>query len=144
MLRRLLALVLLLAIAVPLLLPYAWSLANPAAWKVWSESWRLGELFANSAALAGITCLFAVPLGILCASGLLTPTRRPTALLFALGLAIPLPILTIAGAIFGSSGAGPWNPFASGLLAAAFVHIWAAVPWVVWIVGPALLFTDPV
>src|SRR5438105_2031808 len=103
MLRRLLLAFILMAIFVPLALPYITAMGTPAAWGVWQEGSRIADLFFNSVALAGLTCVVAVPIGVALAMCSLVSRQRSTALIFALGLAIPLPILTVSGTILGSN-----------------------------------------
>ncbi|MFL5330543.1 MAG: hypothetical protein ACJ8C4_16700 [Gemmataceae bacterium] len=142
MIRKVLTGALLAALVFPVLIPYAWAVYYPAAWHVWAEGGRLLELLGNSVALAGLTCLIAVPLGTIFALSFLSPLRSLVSALFALAIIIPLPLLTISGTIVGRSGPGPWNPFSTGLFSATIVHVWFAVPWVVWIVGASLVRED--
>jgi iron(III) transport system permease protein len=117
---------------------------------LWQLDPRVGHLWLNSARLASLTCLFALPFGTLLAAAIFksdVPGRRVAALLLVGMLFVPLYLVTGAwDAGFGIQG---WHtlstnphlahePWLAGWRAAVWVHALAAVPWVVLIVGASL------
>ena len=117
---------------------------------LWHLDPRVGRLWLNSARLASLTCLIALPLGTLLAAAIFksdVPGRRAAALLLVGMLFVPLYLVTGAwDAGFGIQG---WHtlstnphlahePWLAGWRAAVWVHALAAVPWVVLIVGASL------
>jgi iron(III) transport system permease protein len=117
---------------------------------LWLLDPRVGRLWLNSARLASLTCLIALPLGTLLAAAIFksdVPGRRVAALLLVGMLFVPLYLVTGAwDAGFGIQG---WHtlstnphlahePWLAGWRAAVWVHALAAVPWVVLIVGASL------
>jgi iron(III) transport system permease protein len=135
---------------------------GPAAWlllislfllilaTLWHLDPRVGRLWLNSARLASLTCLIALPFGTLLAAAIFktnVPGARAAALLLVGMLFVPLYLVTGAwDAGFGIQG---WHtlstnphlahePWLAGWRAAVWVHALAAVPWVVLIVGASL------
>lgn len=117
---------------------------------LWHLDPRVGRLWLNSARLASLTCLIALPLGTLLAAAIFksdVPGRRIAALILVGMLFVPLYLVTGAwDAGFGIQG---WHtlstnphlahePWLAGWRAAIWVHALAAVPWVVLIVGASL------
>ena len=117
---------------------------------LWHLDPRVGRLWLNSARLAALTCLIALPFGTLLAAAIFksdVPGRRVAALLLVGMLFVPLYLVTGAwDAGFGIQG---WHtlstdphlahePWLAGWRAAVWVHALAAVPWVVLIVGAGL------
>jgi iron(III) transport system permease protein len=117
---------------------------------LWQLDPRVGRLWFNSARLASLTCLIALPFGTLLAAAIFksdVPGRRVAALLLVGMLFVPLYLVTGAwDAGFGIQG---WHtlstnphlahePWLAGWRAAVWVHSLAAVPWVVLIVGASL------
>ena len=117
---------------------------------LWHLDPRVGRLWLNSARLASLTCLIALPFGTLLAAAIFKsdiPGRRVAALLLVGMLFVPLYLVTGAwDAGFGIQG---WHtlstnphlahePWLAGWRAAVWVHALAAVPWVVLIVGASL------
>jgi iron(III) transport system permease protein len=117
---------------------------------LWQLDPRVGRLWLNSARLASLTCLIALPLGTLLAAAIFksdVPGRRTAGLLLVGMLFVPLYLVTGAwDAGFGIQG---WHtlstnphlahePWLAGWRAAVWVHALAAVPWVVLIVGASL------
>src|SRR3954468_16072074 len=117
---------------------------------LWHFDPRVARLWLNSARLAFLTCLIALPFGTLLAAAIFksdVPGRRAAALLLVGMLFVPLYLATGAwDAGFGIQGwhtistnqhlaHQPWLP---GWRAATWVHAMAAIPWVVLIVGASL------
>src|SRR5882757_699114 len=117
---------------------------------LWHLDPRVGRLWLNSARLASLTCLIALPLCTLLAAAIFksdVPGGRAAALLLVGMLFVPLYLVTGAwDAGFGIQG---WQtlatnphlahePWLAGWRAAIWVHGLAAVPWVVLIVGAGL------
>src|SRR4051795_12137905 len=134
MARRLVTAGLLLgALGAPLLLPLT-TLRSPGAWAGWAEADRVAGLAATTAALAGLTLLFALPTGVGLAVLLYRtdlPGRGPLRALFVAAMFVPLPLFALAWQSVG----GGWRPWTQGLLPAAFVHAMAALPWGVRLPG---------
>jgi iron(III) transport system permease protein len=133
------------AIWLSLLLPLILILAT-----LWRLDPRVGRLWLNSARLASLTCLIALPLGTFLAAAIFksdVPGRRAAALILVGMLFVPLYLVTGAwDAGFGIQG---WHtlstnphlahePWLAGWRAAVWVHALAAIPWVVLIVGASL------
>jgi ABC-type Fe3+ transport system permease subunit len=117
---------------------------------LWNADPRVARLWLNSARLASLTCLIAIPLGTFLAAAIFksdVPGRHLAALLLVAMLFIPLYLVTGAwDAGFGIQG---WHtlstnphlahqPWLAGWRAAVWVHALGAVPWVVLIVGASL------
>src|SRR5262245_49825128 len=117
---------------------------------LWHADPRVGRLWLNSARLAALTCLIAMPLGTLLAAAIFksdVPGRHIATLLLVGMLFIPLYLVTGAwDAGFGIQG---WHtlstnphlvhePWLAGWRAAVWVHALSAIPWVVLIVGASL------
>jgi iron(III) transport system permease protein len=114
------------------------------------QSQRLLLLLSNTVSLVGLTLLFTIPLGTLLAIFLYRvglPSRMLFRFLLLSGLFIPLPIFVTAWQIaLGPGGwliSGPWKPWGEGLFPAAFIHSLASLPWVVWLIGNALIRFEP-
>lgn len=117
---------------------------------LWHLDPRVGRLWLNSARLASLACLIALPLGTLLAAAILksdVPGCRVAALLLVGMLFVPLYLVT--GAWDAGFGVQGWHtlstnphlahePWLAGWRAAVWVHALAAVPWVVLIVGASL------
>jgi len=115
---------------------------------------RAAELLGNSAALAFIACLIALPPGVF--SGYLLSRRgirgiRIARFLILLGLCTPLPVTALAWQIVLSAWLPPltlnpgevaWRPWSRGLFPAGIIHGIAAWPWVVGIVVVLLSRVD--
>jgi iron(III) transport system permease protein len=142
MARRLLIVVVLLgALGAPLLLPLT-TVRSPGAWSAWTEAGRIAGLAGTTLALAGLTLLFALPLGVGLAILLYRtdlPGRGPPRALLAVTMFVPLPLFALAWQSVG----GGWRPWTQGLLPAAFVHAMAGLPWVVWLTGLGLSRVEP-
>ncbi len=117
---------------------------------LWHLDSRVARLWLNSARLASLTCLIALPFGTLLAAAIFksdVPGRRAAALLLVGMLFVPLYLATGAwDAGFGIQG---WHtlstnphlvhqPWLASWRAVVWVHALAAVPWVVLIVGAGL------
>src|SRR6187399_2863309 len=116
---------------------------------IWATLWhldpRVGRLWLNSARLASLTCLIALPLGTLLAAAIFksdVPGRR-TAAALAVGMLF-IPLYLVTGAWDAGFGVQGWHtlsnnphlvhePWLAGWRAAVWVHSLAAVPWVVLI-----------
>ena len=124
--------------------------ANPFA-----EWDRLAHLATNTAALAALACLVAVPAGAFAALALGRLDFRGRG--FVRGLVVgmlfvPLPVTAVAWQVVLGSWLAPltltpgevaWRPWSQGLLPAGLVHGAAGWPWVVVIAGEVLQRTDP-
>jgi iron(III) transport system permease protein len=129
------------ALGAPLLLPLI-TLRSAAAWAGWTEADRVAGLAATTAALAGLTLLFALPAGV--GLGVLLsrtdlPGRGPLRALLVAAMFVPLPLFALAWQAVG----GGWRPWTQGVVPAAFVHAMAALPWVVWLTGLGLARVEP-
>ncbi|HJT77583.1 MAG TPA: hypothetical protein VJ739_10325, partial [Gemmataceae bacterium] len=157
---------LLLAVAVPLALPYLDLLHSPVAWRAWAEWPRILQLARNTLLLVGGTLLLALPLGVAGAVLLYRtdlPGRKALRFLAVLTLFVPLPLFASGWeAALGSGGWLPvavwnrlapndpdllpggrlWKPWGQGLDAAIWVHAMAAIPWVIVLVGQGLCWVD--
>jgi iron(III) transport system permease protein len=122
---------------------------------LWQADPRVGRLWLNTALLAAGSSVIAIPLGTLAALAILKTNvigRDLAAILFSGMLFVPLYVVTGAwDAGFGLQG---WHtlstnphlahePWLRGWRAAMWVHAFAAVPWVVLIVGAALRAVEP-
>jgi iron(III) transport system permease protein len=127
----------------------------PGSWRIGFELDRLAILAGNSLALALLAMAIAVPvggwLGLVLERGEL---RGRGALRFALlaTLFVPLAVQAVAWQVVlgswlpplsGGPGTIAWRPWNEGLLPAAWVHAWAAVPWVAAIAMAGLRTADP-
>ena len=112
---------------------------------------RASGLLENSLFLAGMTCLFSLPLGTVLAWLLVRtdlPLRKPVLVLFGLMLFVPLYLQAAAWqAGFGIQG---WYTMAynvplwlDGWTAAILVHTMVALPWVMLIVGAGFWLVEP-
>jgi len=118
-------------------------LAHPAAWAVYSEVPRLGVLFGNTLALAGLASVVSFGFGVPLALALERTRWRGQSLVdvaLMIALFVPLPVWAIAWqAVFQSvlpsltlePGTVAWRAWRIGLVPAAWVHGVAAIPWVV-------------
>lgn len=152
--RAFLAGLLILILLGPLAFPVGSLLLNPSAWAVWGEGDRLASLAVSTLALAGLSCLIAVPLGTIAAVGLervRVPGRRVLRGVIVLGLFVPLPVSAVAWQIVLGSWLPPlalepgevnWRPWNQGLLPASWVHAMAGLPWVIWVVSAGLRAVD--
>jgi iron(III) transport system permease protein len=164
--RLAVALLLLVAAAVPLSLPILDLLRYPGAWAAWAESGRLLQLGRTTLLLVGGTLLLALPAGTAAAILLYRtdlPGRRLLRLLAVLTLFVPLPLFASGWeAAVGSGGylpvavwtrlapndpdLGPggafWKPWGQGLTAAVWIHAVAALPWVLVLVGQGLRWVE--
>ena len=154
--RLALAVLLLLAIAVPLAAPLGQLLAAPSAWNSWAEAKRLLALGRNTLFLVAGTLALVMPIGIAGAVLLYRtdlPFRRLGRLLILLTLFIPLPLFTSGWqAVLGAggwlpvpawSGAGTvWTPWGQGIGSAIWIHTAAALPWVVLLAGQGLSWVE--
>ncbi len=164
--RLAVALFLLVAVAVPLALPFVGLLHAPAAWRAWSEWGRILGLARNTVLLVAGTELLALPLGVAGAVLLYRtdlPLRRPLRFLAVLTLFVPLPLFASGWeAALGSGGWLPvavwnrlapndpdlmpggrlWKPWGQGLDAAVWIHAMGAIPWVIVLVGQGLCWVD--
>jgi iron(III) transport system permease protein len=154
--RSAIALILLLGVAIPLAAPVAQLLADPAAWRGWTEADRLFALARNTLFLAGGTVALALPTGIASAV-LLYRTDLPLSRLFRLvtllTLFVPLPLFTSGWqAALGSGGwlpvpawsgwAASWTPWGQGIGSAVWIHTVAALPWVILLAGQGLSWVE--
>src|SRR5262245_13044866 len=131
------ATVLVLFVALPAVLPLLDLLRRPAAWSAWMESGRLLSLSLNTLLLAGGTVLLTLPAGTLLAVLLQRtdlPGGRLLEALLLVPLFVPLPLL-VAGweMVLSNAGLG-----LTGMVAAIVLHSFAALPWVVLLVGVGL------
>lgn len=127
----------------PLLLPYYSVVLDPSALQIWREADRIFVLAQNTACLATLTTIIALPIGIAAAFALnASPSRwrRLSQSLLLVGLAVPLPVTTVA---WHALRFGQWSPFSHGLIPAAVLHALAGLPWVVLIVNVGLSSRDP-
>lgn len=100
---------------------------------------RMLALAGNTIVLCSLTCLFAFPIGMALAILLFRTDlsgRRVFRAVLSIALFVPLPLFALA---WQAAGGGGWRPWSQGLLAAAIIHALAALPWVVWLTGLALL-----
>lgn len=158
--------ILLLAVGVPLVLPFLDLLTHPGAWRAWTESDRLLLLVRNTCLLVAGTLALALPAGIVGAVLLYRtdlPLRGGLRFLLILTLFIPLPLfasgwqaalgsdgwlplkdwITPAVNAAGTATEGPiWKPWAQGIRAAVWVHAVAALPWVILLVGQGLCWVE--
>jgi len=134
---------LLLVLGGPIIWPLASSFQVTENESIWSEWQRVGTLAAHTLALLALTLLIALPVATILA-GFLGSTnlvgRHFLLLLVVIGLSIPLPIVGVAWQGFSLAG---WSPFRSGILAAAWIHAVAGLPWMVAILVLGLSTTDP-
>ncbi len=154
--RSAIALVLLLAVAVPLAAPVAQLLADPSAWHGWAEADRLFGLARNTLFLTAGTVALALPTGIAGAVLLYRtdlPLRYLIRLVTLLTLFVPLPLFTSGWqTVLGSGGwlpvpawsgwAGAWTPWGQGIGSAIWIHAVAALPWVILLAGQGLSWVE--
>ena len=143
---------LLVFVAIPLLTPFDGSL-EPAAW-IWTsdDADRLLCLSLNTFILSAATAALSLPLGLFLAVLLFRTSffaRRCALFMLALALFVPLPVLVSSWqGLLGAGGLGFWRgsaarPWATGMGAAIWIHAFAAVPWVAFIVGLGLKWVEP-
>lgn len=161
------AVLVLLVVGLPLLVPFIeWWRADDSG-QIWDEHERILLLARNTTYLVGGTLVLALPAGIVGAF-LLYRTNLPLRdfwhFLVILALFVPLPLFASAWqATLGSGGwlpaaswstpppgdpdvppQGPgWKPWAQGLPAAIWIHAVASLPWVILIVGQGLRWIEP-
>jgi iron(III) transport system permease protein len=144
----------LVAIALPPAFAIREAFRAPGAGRVGFEIERLMVLAGNSAALAALAMAIALPvggwLGLVLERSNVRGRTAMKAMLLAM-LFVPLPVQAVAWqVVFGSwlptvalgPGAIAWRPWNEGLLPAAWVHGWAAVPWVAAIAMASLRYGD--
>jgi iron(III) transport system permease protein len=153
--RLTLAIVLLLVVGLPLLLPWVDAVQDLAAWPIGAERERFLALAGNTLRLVSGVLAISLPAGILGAILLYRtdlPWRRGLRLLTILTLFVPLPLFASGWqAALGSKGlfsglmdtTGPWRPWDQGMRTAIWIHAVAGFPWVVWIVGRGLCWVEP-
>ncbi len=142
-------------VACPLATPFR-SITASSTWEWTSEDGRrLSQLAVNTLVLSAGTIALALPLGLMLAVLLFRCTilvRRILLALLAILLFIPLPVLVSSWqSTFGSNGWLPlefWRstvdrPWATGMTTAIWVHAFAAVPWVAFIIGIGLSWVEP-
>ena len=160
------AIVLLFAVAFPAAIPFIELIQQPEGWLAWSELGRLLSLASNTIALAAGTLALALPIGIALAvlfyrSDL--PLRGWLRFLVLLCLFVPLPLFATAWqAALGTTGWLPltfWTPaapgdpdvspqgvlvkpWAYGLVPVIWVQTVASLPWVILLVGQALVWVE--
>jgi len=156
--RLAVALPLVLVFGVPLAVPLAQLVVEPAGWDAWADGARLRELVNNTLQLVAATVALSVPAGVAAAVLLYRtnlPLRRFLRFLTVLTLFVPLPLFVSAwqaalgpdglmplGAWSGVSPPGSWQPWAQGMRAAIWVHAVAGLPWVIVIVGQGLRWVE--
>jgi iron(III) transport system permease protein len=130
------------------------SVFEARSWKPLTEWERLSALFQNSALLALLACLLAVPIGTLAALALeRTQLFAASAFrtLVVIALFLPLPVAAVAWQIILGSWLPPldmlpgdvaWRPWKQGLVPAACVHAACGWPWVCLVVSTVLRTTD--
>ena len=130
-------------IGVPLLFPFASTLADPAAWTAWRDADRLLGLARNSALLTGGVLALSLPAGTVAAFLLYRtdlPYRRTFRFLAILPLFVPLPLFASGWQVAAALGA--WAPWRHDLVSAVCIHAVAALPWVVLLVGQGLTWVE--
>jgi iron(III) transport system permease protein len=160
------ALLLFVVVVLPVTFPFLELITHPEAWRVWSEAGRLGSLALNTLALVGGTLAIVLPLGI-GGAVLLYRSDLPGSywlrFVVLLSLFVPLPLFTAAWqAALGTTGWLPtmlwnelspenpevapdgvfWNPLGSGFGPAIWLQAMAGLPWVILIVGQALVWVE--
>jgi iron(III) transport system permease protein len=137
------ALILLAAVALPLLGPLLRLSAEPGGWRSWADAERFLALGRNTALLVGATLAFCLPAGVVAAVLLYRtdlPLRRALRFVTVLTLFVPLPLFATGWqAVLGSGTLTPWG---EGIIAAAWIHALAGLPWVVLLVGQALCWVE--
>jgi iron(III) transport system permease protein len=160
-------LILVLAIGVPLLMPFVELAQHAEGWQIWSEGGRMAGMAWNTARLVLGTLAVALPLGVAGAVLLYRtdlPLRGLWRFLVVLALFVPLPLFASAWqATLGTGGLLPtshwgnvapddpdvratgtgWKPWAWGINAAIWVHAMAGLPWVILVVGQGLRWVEP-
>src|SRR5262245_1633211 len=97
------------AVALPLVLPFADLLRHPAAWRAWAVADRLADLARNALFLVAGTLALALPCGIAGAVLLYRtdlPGQRLLRFLVILSLFVPLPLF--ASGWQAALGTGGW------------------------------------
>ncbi len=156
--RLALAVLLVLLIGVPAVMPLVELARHPIAWRAWQDADRLVRLAGNTVLLVGFTLLIVMPVAVLLAALLYRtdlPGRGVLRRLMILALFIPLPLVTSSWqTAFGSGGWLPvdfWNEgFPNPLrviapdnaymiwgqgFAAVWIHAMAGLPWAVLLCG---------
>lgn len=133
-----------LVLSGPIIAPFG-GIGHRSNWvAIWSDWQRLGELAGNTGYLLLLVGLITVPpalsLSILLGTTDL-PHRHSLSMLLVVGLLIPLPVTAVAWQATSWVG---WSPFRSGILAAAWIHSVAALPWLVAIFVSCLSLSDPI
>jgi iron(III) transport system permease protein len=161
-----LALLLLVTIGIPLVMPFFDLWRHPQGWQAWQETSRLASLATNTVQLMLGSVALSVPIGTI-ASVLIyrtdLPGRRFFQFLTILALFVPMPILVSAWqSALGAGGwlpidfwipaasSGPdvspmgtmWKPWVQGRAAAIWIHFLAGLPWIILIVGIGLRWVE--
>ncbi len=152
--RSVIAGALILVLLAPVAVPVVALVRHPAGWSVWHEGDRLASLATSTILLAALTCIIAVPTGVVAAVVLervRVPGRGILKAFVVMGLFVPLPVYAVAWQIVLGSWLPPlalepgdvaWRPWNQGLLPAAWVHGMAGLPWVIWVVSAGLRAAD--
>jgi len=127
---------LLALLAAPGFAPFLELLLTPSSWQVLTEADRLLPLLFNSLGLAFATLLFALPIALALAywlSRVRSPGQSLVVAIGFLGLFMPLPVLaSCRQVLFGPALLRPWD---EGIAAAAMIHAYALLPWLVLILS---------
>lgn len=144
-------------VGLPLALPILTALLEPDSWRAWHEGSRLLSLIRTTCTLNGLVLLLTLVPGVVLGFLLFRcdlPFRVWLRGCLLASLFIPLPLLATAWqAVFGSGGwwvAGwwgepgraEWTPWGQGLVAAAWIHATAALPWVALLSGLGFLHVE--
>jgi iron(III) transport system permease protein len=131
-------------------MPFAVLATDAAGWSHGYGAARQLALARTTIQLVAGVLAIALPVGTVVAVLLYRsdlPGRAALRRLVVVGLFVPLPLFAAswqsvigAGGWFGPTG--EWQPWLTGLNAAAWVHAMAALPWVVWIVGQGLCWVE--
>jgi len=138
-----------LLILAPMLAPLVDLIERPGAWDVWSEWDRLLPLIGNTLLVMAGSAVLALVLGGIAAFLIVrtdVPGRRAWALLLAVGLFIPLPLLTCGWyllAQFADWGLPALWPAWQRILGAAWLHGLLGVPWSALVIGLGLAWIEP-
>lgn len=139
--RGAVGLILLLFVALPAVFPFVELLRRPEAWSAWQEFGRLFALARTTLLLVVGTLVLALPTGTLLAV-LLQRTdlsgRHWLNVLLLVPLFVPLPLLVAGWTMVFDALALPLT----GLGAALVLHVLAALPWVVLLVGLGLCHVE--
>lgn len=164
--RLAVGLIVLLAVGLPLAMPFRDLLARPHAWRALGETERLLALGKNTLFLVTGTLALSLPVGVFGAALLYRtdlPLRRLLRFLTVLTLFVPLPLFASGWqAALGTGGWLPvalwstpppgdpdlsatgiaWKPWAQGLGAAIWVHAVAGLPWVILLAGQGFRWVE--